>query len=101
MFMQKERESALFAQEAAIVVDLKGTQDVIGKKCDKLNEKRIETKRLRKDLTTEANKTLSKWVMRFHHGGIHYGFVTWRQKVAKLKHRDNVLTNTRRHMVNS
>lgn len=43
--------------------------------------------------------TLHKWIERFCMGGLQYGFITWRQKSDKLKHRVSVLQSVRRHLV--
>lgn len=50
-------------------------------------------------LQTLASETIKKWVSRFHLGGQQYGFITWKNKTAKLRHRDQLLQNIRRALV--
>ena len=59
---------------------------------DMKNESDIINKKFKSALMTGAGETLKKWVIRSHLGGQQYGFITWKQKTSKLRHRQ-ILVN--------
>lgn len=75
--MLLHREHSLFQQERGDVIQIGKMSNEVGDVSDHKNRTMIELKSLQKILKTECKHILQKWVLRFHQGGLKYGFKTW------------------------
>ena len=46
----------------------------------------------------ESKEIMKKWFVRFHYGGMQYGFKTWHKATLNIKHRNNYLLGLILHM---
>ena len=92
------RENNLFSTERGVVSDLDLHVDQIGTLQNKLSDTNQAKDRLVSILKLQGKEIMKKWFVRFHYGGMQYGFKTWLKSTLNIRHRNNYLLGVINHL---
>ena len=95
-FSHQERINILTEEQGQLITELNNMTQLDGSTSNKLQKAKDKSSRSATVFKTQCQKTLQKWAQRLHGNSMNWAFITWKQNVANLSHRERLVASLRR-----